>query len=313
MTLVLNTNVPAILANRRLGISNAQVNRSMERLASGQRINRAADDAAGLNLSQNLSSQVVRLKQALRNTQDGVSIVQVAEGAMTTMMTHLQRVRELAVQASNDTYSETERDSIENEIKARLTDMDRIALSTDFNGNTLLNGFYDGVDDFAHIQIGANSEFQTNVLDLTPIFSTGVLSGDPVHTPNVKPTAVNGIHIVGAPSGPVTPTFADIDSIDLVDNLSAQNFLSDVDRAMQNLSNTRSAMGAYQNQMEAVMENLTDSIENLSASNSRIKDVDIAEESALLTQYQVLQNASVSVLSQANRLPQMILGLLEAR
>lgn len=311
MSLVLNTNVPAILANRRLGISNAQVNRSMERLSSGNRINRAADDAAGLNLSQNLTSQVTRLKQALRNTQDGISIVQVAEGAMSTMVEHLQRIRELTVQAANDTYDDASRDAVENEIKSRLTDMDRIALSTDFNGNTLLNGFYDGVSDFAYIQIGANSTFQTNVMDLTPAFSGSVLSGDPANAPGLKPTAVTGIQIVGGAA-----RFADIASIDFsgpTANTDAQSFLDDVDSALTALTAKRSAMGAFQNQMEAVMENLNSSIENLSASNSRIKDVDIAEESALLTQYQVLQNASVSVLSQANRLPQMILGLLDAR
>lgn len=304
MSLVINTNISAIQAQRRLNYSTSQVEGAMERLASGSRINRAADDAAGLNISQNLTSQIKRQQQALRNTQDGVSIVQTAEGAISTIVDHLQRIRELTIQAANDTYSTAARDAVEAEMRSRFSDIDRISLSTEFNGIQLLDGNIQlPTTPSAYIQIGPNTSLQTNVMDLTP--SLGSLSTGDVN--NIPPVGV-GLDIFGA-----TKTFTDIASIDFASHTDATDFLSDIDNAITIATSRRAGLGSFQNQLESVTENLNSSIENLSASNSRIKDVDVAGETAVLTQYQVLQNAAVSVMAQSNRLPQLVLGLLEAR
>lgn len=323
MALVLNTNVMSLIAQRKLSISTSQVERSMEKLASGSRINRAADDAAGLTISQNLRSQITRMKQALRNTQDGISILQVAEGATSTIINNLQRVRELTIQAANDTNSPQSRNAAEEEIKALLQDIDRIAAGTEFNNTPLL----DGSVTYAPIQIGPNSDYQTNVINLGPLEPDGVTiianaplrsmyTGDPAN-PAPPPGYPQGLGLFDGGLGGTT--FADIGSVDfsavppLGSNDIAQGFLSDVDAALDYTLQARAAMGSIQNQLETVIENLQSSIENFSASDSRIRDLDIASEAATLTQYQVLQNAAVGVLSQANRLPQMILGLLDAR
>lgn len=310
MSSVLNTNVPALLAQRNLSIHTGNVERSMERLSSGYRINRAADDAAGLSISQNLRSQIRRMQQAVRNTQDGISILQVAEGAISTIGDNLQRIRELTVQAANDNNSPESRDAIETEIQALLNDIDRIAQSTEFNNQPILDGTLQlaGGPATIPIQIGPNSTFQTNVMDLRPALQS-VLSGDPVVTGALGQAAGSGLGIVGGAGN----EFGSIAAIDFVDNDAAQGFLSDIDAAIDRAVAIRSSMGSFQNQLESVIFNLNSSIENLSASDSRIRDLDIARETADLAKHQVLQNASVGVLGQANKLPQMILGLLEAR
>jgi len=297
---VLNTNIPSLIAQYRLTYNTQQVERSFERLSSGKRINHTADDAAGLSISQNLVGQIKRMNVNLRNVQDGISMIQIAEGALSTSTEILQRVRELTVQAANDTYDNTSRNAAEGEIRSLLGEVDRIALSTQFNGIHLLDGSIGVTSPSAFIQIGPDTPAQTNVLDLTAnLTDTG--TGDPLNGP-----AGAGIGLFSA-----TTTFADSSLIDFTNNLTAQSFLDDIDAAMRVLNQRRSLLGASQKQLESVSDNLTTSIENSQASNSRIVDLDIASESATLNQYQVLQNAAVTVLAQTNRLPQMIMGLLQ--
>lgn len=295
MPLVNNTNVSSLLAQRTLGDHTRQVERSMERLSSGLRINRSADDAAGLAISENMEGQQLRMKQALRNAQDGVSLLQVAEGAITTIGDILQRVRELTVQAANDTNSTQSRDAIEQEVKALLSDADRIAEATEFNGMPLLNnaaGFY------APIQIGPNSTAQTNVMDVGAAL-LNVHSGDPNYPGP-------GLGIFGGGT-----TFADIASIDFTSNAISQSFLGDIDQAIDKVISQRATMGSFQNQLESITNNLEIGIENFGAAVSRIRDLDVASESSVLVQNQILQQAAVSILAQSNNLPQMILGLLK--
>lgn len=288
MSLVVNTNVTSLIAQRRLGINQKNLNSSLEHLSSGFRINRAADDAAGLNISQNLVSQIRRMQQASRNVGDGISVLQTAEGAMEVIGENLQRVRELTIQASNDTNDAVSRSSLSNEIRSLLDDVTRISQSTNLNGVNLL----DGTATNALLQIGPNSNPVTNTLDLSSVLT------------DASPA---GLGLVGiAPK-----VFANVAAINITSSTVARSFLTDIDTAITALNVQRSNLGSFQNKLESVSYNLERSVENFSSSNSRIRDVDVASESAKMTQSQILTQAATMVLSQTNELPRMILGLLQ--
>lgn len=288
MSLVPNTNISSLIAQRRLDMNYKSLNKSMERLSSGYRINRAADDAAGLTISQNLISSVRRMKQAARNTLDGVSILQTTEGSLSVIGDNLQRVRELTVQAANDTNDSVSRAAISNEIQSLLNDIDRIASSTNLNGIQLL----DGTTTNAQLQIGPNSNPVTNTIDLTPALADA---------------SADGMGLVGVP--PLT--FATVAAIDLSSSAIATTFLADVDAALQTVNIQRSTVGSLQNKLDSVNSNLEQGVENFSASNSRIRDVDVAAETAQMAQSQILTEAATTVLSQTNQLPRLILSLLQ--
>lgn len=297
MDLVLNTNVPSLIAQAKLKTNSNQVNKSMERLASGYRINRAADDAAGLNISQSFIGQIKRMQQASRNTQDGISVLQTAESALAVITDTLQRIRELAVQGANDTNSTAARDAIEGEIMQLMRDIDRIANGTEFNGIRLLNGTATN----AIIQVGPNSTAATNTMNIsTALAATGTGDGG----------GPGGLTLVGGAA-----TFANINAVGTVgiNAGNAQGFITDVNNAINIAIAQRARMGSFQNQLESITLNLASSIENFTQSNSRIRDLDVAEEASTLAQYQVLQQASVSILSQTNQIPQMVLNLLQQR
>lgn len=285
MALVINTNVSSLIAQSRLTQNTRVLQKSLERLSSGYRINHASDDSAGLTISQNLVSQIRRMKQASRNTLDGVSVLQTAEGALQVLGDNLQRIRELTIQAANDTNDATARGAINTEIQALLNDNDRIASATNLNGIKLL----DGSATNAVIQIGANSNAITNTVDLSSVLTDAS----------------------SAATGIIGTTFASIGVVDLSSNAVASNFLTDVDTAIRNINVQRANIGSYQNKLESVSTNLDQGIENFSASNSRIRDVDVAAESATMTQAQVLTQAATTVLAQTNNLPRMILDLLQ--
>lgn len=290
MALVVNTNVSSLIAQRRLSVNSTSLQQSLERLASGYRINRAADDAAGLTISQNLVSQIRRMQQAARNTLDGVSILQTAEGSLEVIGDNLQRIRELTVQAANDTNDANGRASISNEIRTLLGDIDRIAASTNLNGINLL----DGSASNAFIQVGPNSDPTTNTVDLTTVLTAADASG---------------LGVVGGGG----QRFAAILAVDITDNADALAFLADVDAALRNVNVQRANIGSYQNKLESVSQNLQQGIESFSASNSRIRDVDVAAETSSMIQSQILTQAATTVLSQTNNLPKMILNLLQNR
>lgn len=288
MSLVVNTNISSLLAQRKLSLNSKTLQGAMERLSSGYRINRAADDAAGLTISQNLVSQIKRMNQASRNTLDGISVLQVTEGGLEAINDNLQRVRELTVQAANDTNDASMRTSISNEVKSLLSEVDRIASATNLNGINLL----DGTASNALVQVGVNSNTITNTVDLTSVLT------------DASSTAIG---VVGA----APKTFANIAAISLSSNTLARTFLTDIDSAIRTVNIQRASIGSFQNKLESVDNSLSEAIENFSASNSRIRDADIAAESSTMTQAQIMTQAATSVLAQTNELPRMILNLLQ--
>lgn len=276
MGLRINTNVASINAQRALNTTRESLQKSLERLSSGSRINRAGDDAAGLAISENLKAQVRGLEQAKRNSADGISLVQVAEGGLTEIQNILIRLRELSVQAASDTIGPDERRFLNVEYEALLEEVDRISNSTEFNTVPLLNGQGTVID----IQVGTRNN--PNVDRIT-----------------FDPTATN-----------VSSTALGLSLTNVMDKNSAQGSLDFVDRAIKQVSSIRADFGAIQNRLQSTARNIAISIENLSAANSRIRDTDMAKETAELTKQQILMQAGVAVLGQANNAGNGALQLL---
>jgi len=264
MSLRINNNVEAFNAHRQLVATSDRASKSMERLSSGYRINRAADDAAGLAISEKLRGQIRGLGQAQRNAQDGVSLVQTAEGSLNEVHSMLQRVRELAVQYSNGTLSTSDKAAITAEAAQLASEIERIGTTTNFNGIKLLDGSASTVS----FQVGANDNDQITV-------TTESLGGK-------------------------------VGSIDV----SQTSAISAIDAAIQNVSTLRSTFGAVQNRLEHTLNNISTYQENLTASESRIRDVDMASEMVEFSKDQILQQAGTSMLAQANQAPQGVLSLL---
>ncbi len=278
MGLRINNNTAAMTAYRSLSASDSQMSKSLEKLSSGFRINRAGDDAAGLVISESLRSQVGGLKVATRNAQDGVSMVQTAEGALTEVHSMLQRMRDLAVQASNGTNSADSIAAASAEAKELSAQIDQIAGNTQFNGSKLLNGTA-GTLGVVTFQVGANANEELTV-DLKNMTTAGQLST--VATANVT-----------------WATTAD-----------AEAAIANIDTAIKAVSTHRGALGAVQNRLEHTINNLSVTSENLAASESRIRDTDMAKEMTAFTKNQVLVQAGTAMLAQANSSSQNVLSLL---
>jgi flagellin len=282
MPLAINTNVGAINAQRSLENNTNALSKSLERLSSGFRINRSGDDAAGLQISETLRSQIRGGKQALQNAQDGISVLNIVDGAQGVIQDNLQRIRELTVQAANDTLATAQRTAISTEITQRLSDVDRISNSTEFNGVSLLAT--SGTPANYFIQLGANDSSTNDRIDLR-----------------------DGLGDTTTGSGGLNIAFT---SANVADNTSAQTFLTTLDTALSTLNTKRATLGALSNRLESAVSNLSVSVENLSSAESRIRNVDVATESATLTRNQILQQASTSILSQANQAPNLALNLI---
>ena len=278
MGLRINTNVASLNARRNLGKTNFQLSRTLEKLSSGERINRAGDDAAGLAISENLKAQIRGLGQAERNAEDGVSLVQIAEGALAEISNILIRLRELSVQAASDTIGRTERKFLNVEFEQLTSEIDRIANSTEFNRVPLLNGTGAVFD----IQIGTRND---------PISDR--LTFD-------------------ASSADVNVAALGLNLASVADKISSQNSLSSIDQAIVSVSAIRADFGALQNRLQSTINNIQVSIENLSAANSRVRDADIAKETAELTRANILVQAGTSVLAQANTSSRNALQLINA-
>jgi len=281
--MIINTNVSAMNAHRQLGVNQNNMQSSMEKLSSGMRINRAGDDAAGLAISEKMRAQINGLDQASRNSQDGISMIQTAEGALDETHSILQRMRELAVQSSNDTNVGVDRDEIQKEFTQLSEEIGRIKDNTEFNKQTLLNGSGAGTAGVVAIQTGANTGQITSI-----DFSTDGVDLSAVHT------AMSGINL--AASGTAQ-----------ADSTAAINTIND---AIEKVSAGRSYLGAMQNRLDHTIANLDNSSENLSAAESRIRDVDMASEMMEMTKNNILSQASQSMLAQANQAPQSVLQLL---
>src|SRR6266545_4356732 len=267
MSITLLSNVTSMIAQRGLRSSQGQLEQSLERLSSGQRINRAADDAAGLGISENLKADIRSLAQAQRNANDGISMTQVAEGAMNEQQGIVGRMRELAVQASNGTLGDTERGYIQTEFAQLRSEIDRLAKVTEFNGTNLLDGT---AASGLTMQIGIHDTTDDRLaLSIAQLDST-TLGG-------------SGVFITDLSMGTAS---------------AAQGALAVFDTAIQVLSNARAKVGAVQSRMSIAVTNLSTAQESLSAANSRIRDVDVASETANMTRYQILTQAGVAVLGQ---------------
>jgi len=276
MALTINTNVASLNAQRNLNTTQLMMSKSMERLSSGLRINRAGDDAAGLAISQNMQANIRSMNQAVRNANDGISLVQTAEGALNETSNILLRMRELGTQAANGVLSTTQRANIQVEFGNLQEEIDRISAVTDFNGTKLLNG---DLSTGTSLQVG-----------------TGTTGNDTISvTVGKADTATLG---VGTTTSAVSTQAA------------AQASLTAIDSAISLVSTARGNLGAVQNRLQSTINNLQVAVENTSAANSRIVDVDVAAESANMTKSQILAQAGVSVLSQANQAPQLALKLL---
>jgi flagellin len=266
MGLRINTNVQSMIAQRNLGISNTKQSGSLEKLSSGTRIARAADDSAGLAIASKMTADIRSLRQDNRNANDGISMVQVAEGGMNEISSILTRFRELSIQAASDTIGDKERGFINKEMVQLRGEIDRIANTTEFNGRKLLNG----VGDKLEIQVGLNNspEHDRFVYDVSKLnVGAAALGVDGVHTETKE---------------------------------AAQGNLEKIDNAIKMLSENRSEVGALQNRLTSSVSNLQIYEENLSAAKSRIYDVDVASESSELTKQNILSQAGTAVLSQAN-------------
>ncbi len=268
-------NIMAMNAHRQLVSNQNGISKSIEKLSSGLRINRAGDDAAGLSISEKMRSQIRGLRMASKNAQDGISLIQTAEGALTEVHAILQRMRELVIQAANlGTQEQEDLDALQNEIVQLIEEIDKISERTEFNEKKLLDGSYTG----QVFQIGAN-EGQTMSVTIS-----GMSASD---------LGVDGLDVSAFTSD------SDINAA-----------LANVDNAIKTVSEERSKLGAYQNRLEHTIANLDNAAENLQAAESRIRDVDMAYEMMNFTKFQILQQASTAMLAQANLAPQSVLQLL---
>lgn len=273
MAMGINTNVSSLNAQRNLSTSQASLANSLQRLSSGLRINSAKDDAAGLAISERFTAQIRGLNVAVRNANDGVSLAQTAEGALGSVTENLQRIRELAVQSANATNSASDRDALQAEVDQLIAEIDRVATQTKFNGVALLDGSFSAQD----FQVGANSG-DTITLDAITDATTATLG---------------------------------VDAVDIGDGGDPAAALGLVDTALDTINSARATLGAVQNRFESTIANLQTAAENMSAARSRIQDADFAAETAELTRTQILQQAGMAMVAQANAAPQNVLTLLQ--
>jgi len=304
MGLRIRTNVTSLNAQRRLGLSTEELQASMNKLSSGERINKAADDAAGLSISENLRADIRGLGQARRNALDGVSLVQTAEGGLMETTNMLIRLRELAVQSASDTIGNQEREFLDKEYLALKDEIDRIANVTDFNGTKLLIGNSQVPDE---MKTGANSfPLEIQVGKDYFIESDALSQPNAVNIIKVDLSALNAFT-----SGEGSLELGKAEEGTRVNNkVNAQMSINSLDKAITRVNEYRSTLGAVQNRFNSTIANLGIQLENISEARSRIRDTDFAAETATMTQAKILQQAGTAVLSQANAQPQIALELL---
>ena len=273
MALVVNTNVASLAAQRNLAINQAQLGKSVERLSSGLRITRAADDAAGLGVSETLRAQIRSINQANRNAGDGISLTQVADGAAATLGSLLSRMRELATQSASGTLGTTERSYLDQEFVSLRSEIDRIATTTEYNGQPLLSGSSNTFEVFIGFKSGSGNSLSVALADLD-------------------------VAAIGLTGASVSTAAA------------AQSMLSNIDSAISAVATARANYGSIQSRFEVAIQNLTVTAENFTAAESRIRDADIAQETSVFTKNQILTQSGIAILAQANSLPQQALALL---
>lgn len=291
---VVNTNVNAAVAQNALVRNERNMNTAMERLSTGQRINSAKDDAAGLAIASRMTSQIKGLETGVRNANDAISMISVADGALIEVGNMLQRMRELALQASNGTTASADRDYLNMEYENLITEIERIAQNTQWNGKTILTGDADSTDDATvAFQVGANGG-QTIAVDFGDISQSGAATFAQF---NLSAHAGSESHISGA-----TATAA---------QTHITGVLTYVDAAITAVNSQRATYGAAMNQLTYAVDNLSNVMVNSEAARSRIADTDYAQETSELARTQIIQQAGTAMLAQANQLPQTVLSLLQ--
>lgn len=288
---VINTNTLALNAQNNLRKSQGALGTAIERLSSGMRINSAKDDAAGQAIANRMTAQVRGMTQAARNANDGISLAQTAEGNLNEINNNLQRIRELAVQAANDSNKDGDRTSIGEEISQRLKEIDRISASASFNGTKLLNGGIASAADALNIQVGANTSANEDVITIGSESLINATSEELLGSSDYASASAKAEDLVSS-------------------HTAAQALVDAVDGALGKVDTARSNLGALQNRFESTIANLNNTINNVSAARSRIEDADYAVEVSNMTRAQILQQAGTSVLAQANQVPQTVLSLL---
>lgn len=309
MGLRIRTNVSSLNAQRRLGMATDALNDSGNKLASGERINKSADDAAGLAISENLRADVRSLTQARRNALDGVSLVQTAEGGLIETTNMLVRLRELAVQASSDTVGNTERGFLDKEYQALKSEIDRIANSTEFNGTRLLVGGREMSEELTGQANNFPLEIQISKDYYTEADSIG--ADNPVNIIRIDLQNLNAFS-TGENSLQINQSMAGEEVAGINNKVGAQLSIGRLDDALSRVNDYRAYLGSIQNRMSSAINNLGSQIENLDTARSRIRDTDFAAETAEFTKSKILQQAGSSVLAQANQAPQVALGLLQS-
>ncbi|MGU3629430.1 flagellin domain-containing protein [Comamonas sp. C24C] len=289
MASIINTNLVSLNAQRNLNTSQSSLSTTMQRLSSGLRVNSAKDDAAGLAIAERMNAQVRGMNVAMRNANDGISMAQTAEGALGKLSDNLQRMRELSVQAANDTNGTTDRSSLDKEFQQLAQEIARIVGSTSFNGRQLLDN-----DNPTVFQVGANTGAD-NQITISAVNLTGAAGGLDIQA-GPPPTLGGSLgSLLGA--GSSAPD--------------ARLSMAAIDTALDLVNNTRATFGAAQNRFEAVISNLQVAAENTAAARSRIMDADFAAETANLSRTQILQQAGTAMVAQANQLPQSVLKLIQ--
>ncbi|WP_137681378.1 flagellin [Aurantiacibacter suaedae] len=271
---VINTNIAAIRASNASTSASNTLGTAMQRLSTGKRINSAKDDAAGLAITTTMTSQVRGMSQGIRNANDGISLAQTAEGSLNEVTNMLQRVRELAIQAASGTYQQSDRDAMQSEVSALTSQIDDVITTASFNGNNLFS--------------------KVSGTDLTFDIQTGANSGEKV---TLTSNGIDGALI-------------DSSALDVSSTTLADTTINNVDAAMTSINSTRAGLGAGQNRLESVINNLNDNITNLSEARSRIEDADYSAETTKLAKSQILSQASTAMLAQANQAQQNVLSLL---
>ena len=281
--MIINHNMSSLYSNRVLGISNDSIMKNMEKLSSGERINRAGDDASGLAVSEKMRSQIRGLNQASRNIQNGVSFIQTTEGYLNETTDILQRVRELAVQSANGIYSDEDRMQIQVEVSQLVAEVDRIASQAQFNGMNMLTGRFAQGGDVMQFHIGANVDQNTRVY--------------------IGTMTATSLGLKGAQGGDEQISISSPDEANLT--------LAAVDEALKNVTKQRADLGAYQNRFELAAKGINIAAENTQAAESRIRDTDMASEMVEYTKNQILTQAGTAMLAQANSQSQNVLALLQ--
>ena len=282
--MIINHNMSSLYADRVLNISNDAIMKNMEKLSSGERINRAGDDASGLAVSEKMRSQIRGLNQASKNIQNGVSFIQTTEGYLGETTDILQRVRELAVQSANGIYSDEDRMQIQVEVSQLVAEVDRVASQAQFNGMNMLTGrFSSSADEIMQFQIGANVDQNTRVY--------------------IGTMTAQALGLVGAQGTDEKISIASPDEANMV--------LATVDEALKNVNKQRADLGAYQNRFEMAAKGVNIAAENTQASESRIRDTEMASEMVEFTKNQILTQAGTAMLAQANSQSQTVLALLQ--